>query len=205
MRSRYRPLVITAATAVGVFVAMACGGPRYPACDNDDQCNGEGHKGVCVEHLCTQCRNDAGCSKGQQCSAGACVAKATAAKRGESVASTQEAVECDDFHACTGKTHCQNGHCVGPPKGGPGCTDFPGPTFDFESPDLRPDSRKVIERLAKCLTTGTLQGAHVLLTGHCDNRGEEEFNMTLGAQRAENVRGVLLGLGVTEERVATSS
>src|SRR5580658_6157433 len=52
----------------------ACGGPRYPSCDNDEQCNTAGHKGVCMQHLCTECRDNAQCGKGQECQAGACTA-----------------------------------------------------------------------------------------------------------------------------------
>ena len=45
--------------------------------------------------------------------------------------------ECDDEHACKGEGEkCQNGHCVGPEPGGPGCRDFGSPTFEFDSPDL---------------------------------------------------------------------
>ena len=55
------------------------------------------------------------------------------------------------------------------------------------------------------MTTGSLKGAKVLLTGHCDPRGEYEFNMVLGAERAENVKAMLSGLGVDSGHVTTSS
>ena len=42
----------------------------------------------------------------------------------------------------------------------------------------------MLERLAKCLTNGGLKNARLLLTGHCDARGEQEFNMSLGDYRA---------------------
>ena len=45
----------------------------------------------------------------------------------------------------------------------------------------------------------------MLLTGHCDPRGEYEFNMALGAERAENVKVMLTSLGVSGAHVTTSS
>ena len=200
-----------------------CGGPNYPLCDNDEQCNADGHKGVCVDHKCVECRDDAACGVGRQCQAGTCAdiagycdetracpagSTCTANRCHEQPQAKVEApfVECDDTKACTtAGAHCENGHCVAPPQGGPGCTDFPAPRFDYESPDVRGDARAVLERLAGCLTKGSLKGAQVLLTGHCDPRGEQEFNMSLGDNRAEAVKVFLIGLGVPAEKVRTSS
>jgi hypothetical protein len=224
MRARQGSLATEAAwtVAFGVLLSIACGGPRYPNCENDSQCNGEGHHGVCLNSLCTECRDDAGCGRGKECRGGACsliedycddshacaqgdCGKNHHCQKGDAKVASKPAVECDDFHTCAGKTHCENGHCVAPPSGGAGCTDFPAPHFDFESPELRPEGQQVLQRLAKCVTEGSLKGAHVLLTGHCDARGEYEYNMSLGAQRAETVRGFLMGLGLAGDAVMTSS
>jgi len=43
------------------------------------------------------------------------------------------------------------------------------------------------------------------LTGHCDPRGEQEFNMSLGDNRAEAVKVFLVGLGVSADKIRTSS
>jgi peptidoglycan-associated lipoprotein len=193
--------------------------PRYPSCDNDDQCNTDGHHGVCVEHNCTECRDNKGCPTGQKCESGACSAipdycddKSPCGEGSECgpnkrcvKAAPKVAVECDETHACTGKAHCENNHCVTPPNGGPGCTDFPALRFDYDSRDLPADARSVLQRLAGCVSTGSLKGAKVLLTGHCDPRGEYEFNMVLGAERAENVKTLLTGLGVDAAKVTASS
>jgi peptidoglycan-associated lipoprotein len=211
-----------AAFSVGMtwLALAACGGPHYPSCDNDEQCNTDSHKGVCMKHLCTQCRDDAQCAKGQSCQSGACVAitdyceddrgcgpgsSCGSSHRCERKPEPVAMVECDDAHPCSGSARCQNGHCVLPPQGGPGCTDFPAPKFDYESPEIRGEGRQVLERLAKCISTGTLKGARVLLTGHCDERGEYEYNMVLGAQRAEGVKTFLVGLGLPSDAITTSS
>ena len=210
-------LLMLAAAGAG----NGCSNPKYPSCDSDDSCHDDGHKGVCVNHTCVECRDDAACGVGKACRAGACAAiegfcdgahpcaaGASCGKdsRCQAPASPPPvaAVECDDAKPC-GKGRCQNGHCVLPPQGGPGCTDFPSPRFDYESPELKGDSRQVMQRLAACLTSGTLKTGQVLLVGHCDNRGEQEFNLSLGADRAEAVKTFLVGLGVPGDRVRTSS
>ncbi len=213
------PLLLLATGAVGTVPLAGCGGPRYPACDHDDQCNTEGHHGVCIDHVCTECRDDAGCSVGQTCNSGACtdIPDFCDAKHpcpdgrecGDDNRCKKPApkviAECDDSRPCPGGSHCENDHCVSPPSGGPGCTSFPAIHFDYDSRDLPPDARGVLQRLAGCVTTGSLKGAKVLLTGHCDPRGEYEFNMVLGAERAENVKTLLTGLGVSDGKVTTSS
>jgi outer membrane protein OmpA-like peptidoglycan-associated protein len=131
-----------------------------------------------------------------------------AAKAVEDPVATSSApmVECDDEHVCKGKNErCQNGHCVGPDPGGPGCRDFGSPTFDFDSPELSESMKQTLSRLATCLVTGSLKGRKVLLTGHCDPRGENEYNMGLGATRSERAKSFIVNLGVPEAQVTTSS
>ncbi len=211
---------------VGMVIALGCGGPKYPSCDNDDHCNAEGlpaaHGRFCINHICQQCRSTKDCEAGQSCNAGACEAikgycdDSHACEGGgdcgkdhrcaPAKVASKPPVECDDEHVCKGAGEkCQNGHCVAPSAGGPGCTDFPAPKFDYESPALRPESKEVLQRLVTCITSGTLKGRRVLLTGHCDARGEYEFNMGLGAERAEGVKNFLIGLGLPASALSTSS
>src|SRR5262249_6336114 len=149
---------------------------KYPNCENDDHCNQDGHKGVCVNGKCVECRDDAACGKGKSCNAGRCEPtpgycdEKTPCPGGVPCSANrcqgQVAVarECSDEKPCPSGQRCENGHCVTPPKGGPGCSDFPAPKFDFESPVLREASKQTLQRLAGCLTTGTLKGSRALLT-----------------------------------------
>ena len=213
------PLVLVLTGAISSAPLVGCGSPRYPSCDHDDQCNTDGHHGVCLEHQCTECRDDKGCLTGQSCVSGACTevpnycddkkpcgegSECGTDKRCRK-AEPKVAVECDEMHPCSGAAHCENDHCVLPPQGGPGCTSFPALHFDYDSHDLPPDAKQVLQRLAGCVSTGSLKGAKVLLTGHCDPRGEYEFNMVLGAERAEGVKTQLAELGVPAAHVTTSS
>jgi hypothetical protein len=212
---------MTASFVLAIVVAGAGCGPKYPGCNDDKQCNSDEHNGFCVSHTCVACRADGNCHAGHACNDGVCVPinsycdESTTCMNGgacgkdhrcHEVVSSRPAVECDDDHPCKGEGEsCQNGHCVAPPHGGPGCTDFPPPLFDFDSPELKPETRDTLQRLSACMTTGSLKSQRVLLTGHCDARGEYEFNMVLGAQRAEVVRTFLAGLGVPADRIGTSS
>ncbi|WP_394833205.1 OmpA family protein [Pendulispora rubella] len=204
-------------TLVVVCVFVGCGGPKWPNCDNDEHCNAEGHKGVCLNGKCVDCRDDKGCATGQKCESGQCLAVVgycddkKACPGGAPCVNNRcqdkvaEVRECSDEKPCPQGSRCENGHCVKPPQGGPGCSDFPAPKFDFEQSTLRDMSKQTLTRLVGCLTTGPLKGSRVLLTGHCDNRGEYEFNMSLGAERAEVIKNFLAAAGVGSDRVATSS
>ena len=45
----------------------------------------------------------------------------------------------------------------------------------------------------------------LLIEGHCDERGTEEYNRALGERRALSVREFLVTLGVAPDRVETVS
>ncbi|MFQ5349834.1 MAG: OmpA family protein [Thermoanaerobaculia bacterium] len=66
--------------------------------------------------------------------------------------------------------------------------------FDFDKFDLRPDAR---ERLAK---NADFMKAHpnfrFTVEGHCDERGTNEYNITLGGSRTSAAIGYLTSLGV---------
>lgn len=79
------------------------------------------------------------------------------------------------------------------------------PKFDFDSSNLSSSEKEILDQVAKCLTSGPLQGKSVRLTGRADPRGEQEYNMDLGENRATSVRKYLAGLGVADTRMAISS
>ena len=45
----------------------------------------------------------------------------------------------------------------------------------------------------------------IVIVGHCDQRGSDSYNMTLGALRAKEVKQFLVGYGVPQERIKTES
>lgn len=45
----------------------------------------------------------------------------------------------------------------------------------------------------------------LLITGHCDERGTIEYNVSLGEYRAQAIRDVLIQLGISSDRIQTIS
>ncbi|MCC6903396.1 MAG: OmpA family protein [Polyangiaceae bacterium] len=77
--------------------------------------------------------------------------------------------------------------------------------FDFDSADLKNKDLPVLNDVAKCFTAGPLKDRKLLLVGHADPRGEFEYNMVLGGERADSVKQYVLDKGMDSQRVSTSS
>lgn len=77
--------------------------------------------------------------------------------------------------------------------------------FAYDSANIRPQDKAVLEKLAACFTTGKLKGREMRLVGHADNRGEEDYNMLLGQRRADNVKGAIVSAGMTAAKALTTS
>ena len=59
--------------------------------------------------------------------------------------------------------------------------------------------------LADYIKTGKLKGRSLLLVGHADPRGEDDYNMALGGRRADSVRNALQALDVEQNRLDVTS
>ena len=71
--------------------------------------------------------------------------------------------------------------------------------FDYNKADLRDDHMSILER-----AVGSLQKnptASILITGNCDVRGSDEYNMKLGKKRSDVVKEYMLKNGITEDRI----
>ena len=77
--------------------------------------------------------------------------------------------------------------------------------FAYDSANIRPQDKAVLEKLAACFTTGKLKGREMRLVGHADNRGEDDYNMVLGQRRADNVKGAIVTAGMTPAKALTTS
>ena len=75
--------------------------------------------------------------------------------------------------------------------------------FDFDSSEVHPDDRVVVEANAQYLARES--GAEVVLEGHADERGSREYNVALGERRANGVRDMLRLLGVADHQIRTVS
>lgn len=75
--------------------------------------------------------------------------------------------------------------------------------FDFDRYDLRADARDVLKANADWLKQNP--SATIEIEGHCDERGTAEYNLALGAKRAQSAKDYLTTLGVDGQRLSTIS
>lgn len=65
--------------------------------------------------------------------------------------------------------------------------------FDFDSYHVRPGSFPLISELAKAMKSPELRDKTVLIKGHTDTDGPEDYNLRLSLNRALAVKSVLVG------------
>jgi peptidoglycan-associated lipoprotein len=75
--------------------------------------------------------------------------------------------------------------------------------FDYDKSNIRPDEVSAMQGDASFLQQHPR--IKVLVEGHCDDRGSDEYNIALGASRAESVKQSLLQHGISDERIKTIS
>lgn len=75
--------------------------------------------------------------------------------------------------------------------------------FDFDSANLSETARATLKSNAEWLKTNP--AARVQIEGHCDERGTADYNMALGAKRAQAAMDYLATLGVAANRMSTIS
>ncbi|MBI1884626.1 MAG: peptidoglycan-associated lipoprotein Pal [Chlamydiae bacterium] len=75
--------------------------------------------------------------------------------------------------------------------------------FDYDQSQIRDDARPILEGIAKWLEEHS--GIQLMIEGHCDERGSNEYNLALGEQRGLAIRRYLTGLGLDAERLHTVS
>ncbi len=75
--------------------------------------------------------------------------------------------------------------------------------FEFDSFYLNEEARKNLRNIADWLNAHP--SLKVLIEGHCDERGTEEYNLALGEKRAKSVKDYLVQLGVPSENLSIIS
>jgi peptidoglycan-associated lipoprotein len=75
--------------------------------------------------------------------------------------------------------------------------------FDTDSSELSPQARATLDKQAQWLN---LYNRYAFtIEGHADERGTREYNIALGARRAQTVREYLVSRGVQAQRMHTIS
>ena len=75
--------------------------------------------------------------------------------------------------------------------------------FDYDRYDILDADRATLQRQAAWLAK--YPSIRVTVEGHCDERGTREYNLALGARRANAVKEYLVSLGTSSARVDTIS
>jgi peptidoglycan-associated lipoprotein len=75
--------------------------------------------------------------------------------------------------------------------------------FDYDQADLRDDARTALAANAEWLKK--FPSIQLLVEGHCDERGTNEYNLALADRRANAAKEYLASLGVDGSRVRTVS
>jgi peptidoglycan-associated lipoprotein len=91
----------------------------------------------------------------------------------------------------------------GQPMGTPASSPLKDIYFNFDRYDLRSDARETLKANADWLKQNP--SIVVQIEGHCDDRGTAEYNLALGAKRAQAAKDYLTTLGVSAQRLATIS
>lgn len=75
--------------------------------------------------------------------------------------------------------------------------------FDFDKYVLTPQAMMILDDKAAYLREHS--GVRVLVEGHCDERGSNEYNLALGDRRANSAKNYLVRSGVSASRITTIS
>lgn len=75
--------------------------------------------------------------------------------------------------------------------------------FDYDSYDIRGDAQATLSKSAAYLAQNP--NIKVLIGGYCDERGSNEYNLTLGQSRADSAKKALVQAGVSPDRIRTIS
>ena len=74
--------------------------------------------------------------------------------------------------------------------------------FDFDESEIKPEFESILQGAAQAIRDS---GASVVIEGHTDERGSEEYNIALGERRAFAIRQYLYNLGVSASQLSTVS
>ncbi|HVS12111.1 MAG TPA: peptidoglycan-associated lipoprotein Pal [Planctomycetota bacterium] len=76
--------------------------------------------------------------------------------------------------------------------------------FDFDRSNIRDDQKPTLRANAGAANANPAWRT-VVVEGHCDERGSEEYNLALGERRANAAKQYLVDSGVAAERIDTVS
>ncbi|OQX89704.1 MAG: peptidoglycan-associated lipoprotein [candidate division Zixibacteria bacterium 4484_93] len=76
---------------------------------------------------------------------------------------------------------------------------FPTVYFHFDKYDIVDSSRVALASVAEQLIAHP--DVNIIVEGHCDERGTEQYNLALGQKRAQSVKDFLVSYGIEATRI----
>ncbi|MFO8072888.1 MAG: OmpA family protein [Polyangia bacterium] len=226
MLSRFK----VGATILAAGILTAGCGPDYPSCEKDSHChegeycvnnicqqcrdNGDCPEGQeCAAGACRSipdyCVQSSDCAEGQICRDNRCGPCMSASDcPGDQVCMDGRCgeAECRSDEECPAGLSCVNYRCQVDQSAqsqlGEGACELEPIYFDFDSSEVNPEMRRVLDDNYQCLMD---RSGRVTLEGHCDPRGTTEYNMALGERRARRVARVLKAAGLERSRMKVIS
>jgi peptidoglycan-associated lipoprotein len=75
--------------------------------------------------------------------------------------------------------------------------------FDYDKSNIRPGDAAILDRKIAIMQTNPM--LTVTITGHCDERGSDEYNLALGNRRALAAKEYMVNRGIAADRITTAS
>src|SRR3989454_10505745 len=75
--------------------------------------------------------------------------------------------------------------------------------FDYDKSNIRPEDASVLDQKVGILQANS--NLRIRISGHCDERGSDEYNLALGNRRATASKQYLVSHGIDAGRVETVS
>ena len=75
--------------------------------------------------------------------------------------------------------------------------------FEFDSAKLSNEAQDILRKKAEWLKENPR--ARIIIEGHCDERGTNEYNLALGDRRAYSSKRFLVDLGIDDSKLTTVS
>ena len=170
-----------------------------PECRTDGDCADKGEGLVCRSNACVpECTADEDCASGMRCEENRCVAAGCVADQecGPGMACVDGA--CVESEGTKISSECQP---MNPASGD--VVALGTVHFDFDRYDIRADARSILDQNVKCLEEAP--SVEIILEGHADERGTQEYNLALGEKRANAVKSYLRNMGIDPSRMITRS
>lgn len=75
--------------------------------------------------------------------------------------------------------------------------------FGYDNYQIPAGEQTKIDAVIEFLRTNG--GVVIVVEGHCDDRGTNEYNMSLGEYRAQSIRAYIINAGISANRIQTAS